>query len=162
MAINIEKTDRGFYRGEFEDRYGKKCSIQESSLATEKAIWLGCNEGDHVDGHCLARMHLTQDMVADLIPLLDHFLYEGKLPHPPEMYEAWVNVRVEVGDKIEIRELCLGEFTREDAVNVLMVYAKKHFGEKSVWNGYQVEVTHIPEMRGYNGGFLQKVGDSKR
>lgn len=34
-------TARGFVKGEFEDLYGAKCSIQESSLAEKPAIWLG-------------------------------------------------------------------------------------------------------------------------
>ena len=37
-------TERGFYHLEFTDRYGEQCSLQESSLATEDAIWLGINE----------------------------------------------------------------------------------------------------------------------
>jgi len=31
-------TGRGFQYIEFEDRYGHKCSLQKSSLATEDAI----------------------------------------------------------------------------------------------------------------------------
>ena len=42
-TIKMEKTERGFLRGEFTDRYGHECSIQESSLATEECIWLGCD-----------------------------------------------------------------------------------------------------------------------
>lgn len=34
-------TNRGFVIGEFEDLYGAKCSIQESSLADKSALWLG-------------------------------------------------------------------------------------------------------------------------
>lgn len=37
-------TNRGFVIGEFEDLYGAKCSIQESSLAEEPAIWLGVHK----------------------------------------------------------------------------------------------------------------------
>ena len=80
MSIQIEYNQRGFARGEFVDRYGEQCSIQKSSLATEDAIWLGCNTGMHVDGQCCARMHLTREMVADLLPLLHHFVETGDLP----------------------------------------------------------------------------------
>lgn len=83
MPIEIRPAnDRGFLRGEFKDRYGDKCSIQKSSLATEDCIWLGCDH-ETVDQHgrpCGARMHLTQQMVADLIPLLQHFVETGELP----------------------------------------------------------------------------------
>jgi hypothetical protein len=76
-------NDRGFQKGKFKDRYGADCSIQESSLATEACIWLGC---DHETIHgktgerCGARMHLTQAMVSELIPLLQHFVDTGELP----------------------------------------------------------------------------------
>lgn len=78
--IEFRKTDRGFIIGEFKDRYGINCSIQESSLATEYAIWLGCNEGVHTNNECLARMHLTQEQVGHLLPVLQYFLDTGELP----------------------------------------------------------------------------------
>lgn len=74
-------NDRGFLKGQFVDRYGAKCSIQKSSLATEDCIWLGCDH-ETFDSHCRpcgARMHLTQDMVADLIPVLQRFVETGEL-----------------------------------------------------------------------------------
>jgi hypothetical protein len=79
--MELRMTERGFMRGDFVDRYGEKCSIQESSLATEPCIWLGQNEGTHhhVTGSCSARMHLTQEMAAELIPLLQRFVAQGGL-----------------------------------------------------------------------------------
>lgn len=77
--MNLEYTQRGFARIEFTDFNGDACSLQKSSVATEDLIWLGCNEGTHVDGHCLARMHLTRTMVADLLPLLQRFVETGEL-----------------------------------------------------------------------------------
>lgn len=87
-------TERGFQRADFTDRYGEACSIQESSLATEDAIWLGVNdprpkvcvpgegwkevplpEGTFFSG----RMHLTREQVAELIPLLQRFVDTGRL-----------------------------------------------------------------------------------
>jgi len=93
MAIKIKPTERGFSRGEFIDRYGVKCSIQESSLATEHCIWLGCNDAEPKvcteegwklvelppDTVCHTRMHLTQDMVKQLLPLLEKFAKTGEL-----------------------------------------------------------------------------------
>lgn len=87
-------NDRGFLRGEFKDRYGAKCSLQESSLATEACIWLGVNEPEikimgprgwedvPIPPGALrsGRMHLTQRMVADLLPALKHFVKTGYLP----------------------------------------------------------------------------------
>lgn len=40
-GIRMSSTGRGFAIGEFDDLYGAKCSIQESSLADKPAIWLG-------------------------------------------------------------------------------------------------------------------------
>jgi hypothetical protein len=42
--IKYENTSRGFVIGKFKDRSGLECSIQESSLATEAAIWLGVSD----------------------------------------------------------------------------------------------------------------------
>lgn len=77
--MDIIKTERGFARVDFIDLYGESCSLQESSLATQDAIWLGCDTGTHVDGQCVARMHLTREMVQALLPLLNHFVETGEL-----------------------------------------------------------------------------------
>lgn len=104
------KTNRGFTLGEFEDRYGAKCSIQKSSLATEDAIWFGVDDADPqimcsdarrlgLPGSCVTgwqkyqipdavhlttRMHLTRDQVRSLLPVLAHFVETGELPDPGE------------------------------------------------------------------------------
>lgn len=81
MEIKLNKTDRGFKIGEFIDKYGQKCSIQESSLASEPCIWLGMETGNHDGrtGGCMSRMHLTREMAAELIPLLENFVKTGGL-----------------------------------------------------------------------------------
>lgn len=68
MEIKIYKSDRWFERWDFEDYYKKECSIQESSLATEKAIWLWCNE---------ERMHLTEPMVKEIVKKMQNRLDTG-------------------------------------------------------------------------------------
>jgi hypothetical protein len=82
--IRFDTTARGFRYYEFTDRYDGKCSLQESSLATEDAIWLGMNRGTHHHGTCLARMHLTREMVARLLPILQEFVDTGHLSLPEE------------------------------------------------------------------------------
>ena len=91
----VGRTDRGFERVEFSDFYGVECSIQQSSLATEDALWLGCNEanprmlvpgqgwqpvpmppGDIVSD---TRMHLSVPMVKALIKHLQAWLATKKL-----------------------------------------------------------------------------------
>ena len=88
MKIGFKVTSRGFRRAEFTDLYGKKCSLQKSSLATADAVWLGCDEGVHMgpdhmptefNGTCLARMHLTREHVKALLPHLQKFAKTGEL-----------------------------------------------------------------------------------
>lgn len=59
-------NQRGFLVGKFKDRNGEDCSMQESSLATEECIWLGMDRGTHVEGQCLARMHLSREQAGEL------------------------------------------------------------------------------------------------
>jgi len=95
-------NDRGFYVAKWTDRYGARCSIQESSLAGEEGhIWLGCddiglkrfepgkgwqdvpleqNDPHGVTHIANTRMHLSQSMVRDLLPLLQYFAENGDLP----------------------------------------------------------------------------------
>ena len=40
------KTNRGFGLFEFKDRYGRRCSLQDSSLASEPAIWFGIDNAN--------------------------------------------------------------------------------------------------------------------
>lgn len=101
----LEKTERGFSLGKFEDQYGNKCSIQKSSVATKDCIWLGV---DDVNPQIMAvnarkhgikthettgwvpypipeevllssRMHLSREDVKKLLPLLQRFAKTGSL-----------------------------------------------------------------------------------
>lgn len=82
MKITIRPNVRGFMYVDFKDTYNDDCSIQESSSADEPCIWLGRNEGTHHLGKCLARMHLNQEQVKALLPLLEYFVEHGRLPEP--------------------------------------------------------------------------------
>ena len=106
LLLKFEKTSRGFPRVQFKDRYGSECSIQESSLATEAAIWFGPDEagpkimasearrlgidtGGDTTGWVeypvpkgvmlTTRMHLTRDQVGVLLPVLQRFAETGEL-----------------------------------------------------------------------------------
>lgn len=74
--MEIDKTSRGFDIAKFKDRYGADCSLQKSSLAGEDCIWLGLNGNDPEAG---SRMHLTREMVANLMPALQRFVDTGKI-----------------------------------------------------------------------------------
>lgn len=92
--MEFKPTKKGLLRGEFVDRYGQTCSIQESSLAGEDCAWLGV-EVDREGREVLnGRMHLTRDMARQLIPVLRHFVREGTLgmDEPREKFHigAWV------------------------------------------------------------------------
>ena len=43
MKVKRYKTQRGFTRIDFKDKYGIDCSLQESSNVTP-SVWLGTNE----------------------------------------------------------------------------------------------------------------------
>jgi hypothetical protein len=103
--MDVEKTvtQRGFGLYKFLDRYGNGCSLQDSSLAEESAIWLGIDDPDPKimcsDASKLkvnrqsengwqpfyipeevqinTRMHLTQDQVKALLPVLQYFAETG-------------------------------------------------------------------------------------
>lgn len=103
--MKASKTERGFATLEFNDRYGDGCIIQKSSLAGEDCIWFGVQDPnpqimasealaagadtDQVAGWVpypihksvliTTRMHLTRQMVADLLPTLERFVEAGEL-----------------------------------------------------------------------------------
>ena len=85
MKIKLRKNEHGAAVGKFQDLYGVTCSIQKSSIASIDAIWLGRDAwrsskldcSDHNVEH--ARMHLDQETVAALLPLLKRFVKTGEL-----------------------------------------------------------------------------------
>lgn len=88
MRLKKYYTDRDFARIDFQDYNGEECSIQESSLATKEAIWLGQNHGTHLDtGECLSRMHLTRSQVKKLLPYLHRFVSHGCIGWPREAFK---------------------------------------------------------------------------
>ena len=85
MSIKITAGAGGFKYGEFTDRYGIECRIQESTLAEEACVWLG-RVHEPLDPTTNqpfgAMMHLTQDMAKELIPLLETFVETDFLGYP--------------------------------------------------------------------------------
>ena len=91
MNKDVSKTNRGFSIFDFKDSYGHMCSIQKSSSASEPKIWLGLDEIDafmNVDSRIAkftlpesvvvnARMHLNQEQVKKLLPILQKFADTG-------------------------------------------------------------------------------------
>lgn len=92
--MEFKATRRGHLRADFQDRYGALCSIQESSIPGEECLWLGVDvnfEGEEIRW---GRMHLTQEMARQLIPILRHFARRGSLGmdtiEDPYYIGAWV------------------------------------------------------------------------
>ena len=94
MLSKLQTTQRGFPLYRFIDRYDKPCSIQKSSLASENAIWLGCDNANPrrmivgrgwvpylVPDDVLmdTTMHLTQNQVRELLPILQTFADTGEI-----------------------------------------------------------------------------------
>lgn len=105
--LQIAETVRGFAFTEGVDRYDVKWSIQKSSLATEDCIWFGVDNADpqimvsdavklgldigdreicgwmqyEVPKEVLmkTRMHLTREMVAQMLPILQRFVDTGEI-----------------------------------------------------------------------------------
>jgi hypothetical protein len=84
LEMNWKTTDHGFRLGKFSDQNGKQCSVQESSLAINECVWLGCDDDpliDSVTGQFVGnRMHLTRDMAFYLSSVLLMFAATGYLP----------------------------------------------------------------------------------
>lgn len=107
--FSFSKTNRGFDTVTFFDKYGKECSIQKSSLATEDAIWFGIDDAEPkvmaknaksfgiettettgwvpypIPDEVLlnTRMHLTREQVKKILPILQEFVNTGDLPDEP-------------------------------------------------------------------------------
>ena len=75
MNFKFSKTQRGFPFMNFSDLYGAKCSIQLSSLADERAIWIGIDDAN------------PQIMARDAFKLGLHQL----LNYGPEQLNGWVD-----------------------------------------------------------------------
>ena len=81
MKLEFYPTARGFLRADFTDLYDVECSIQESSLATDNAIWLGrIGWYEEPPWKRWYWMHLNREQVAMLIPVLEYFVENGHLP----------------------------------------------------------------------------------
>lgn len=76
---NSRRTERGFCYKEFIDRYGCKCSLQESSLV-DPSIWLGPDETQSDEfkaefkSQPYTRMHLSYKQVQELVEDLQSWL----------------------------------------------------------------------------------------
>ncbi len=113
MDLQFGHTTKGFAKIAFKDDFGLECSLQESvDHPRGGCISLGVNDPDVKIGPALVsakealqevadkiteeaglappgdvriegRMHLTRQLAADLIPVLQYFVHSGLLPKDP-------------------------------------------------------------------------------
>ena len=92
--VEFKQTKRGQLRADFQDRYGALCSIQESSIPGEDCVWLGVDVNFEGEELRHGRMHLTQELARQLLPVLRHFARRGSLGEDatknPYHVGAWV------------------------------------------------------------------------
>ncbi len=94
LKLQLTETSRGFSLLEFEDSNGEKCSLQKSSIMNDDRIWLGTTAAKPQrfvrdkgwipvefpeDTLFTTRMHLNQEQVKRLLPILQNFVKTGEL-----------------------------------------------------------------------------------
>jgi hypothetical protein len=72
--MKIQTDKHGLQTIQFEDRDETLWSLRESGQPDEPCLWMGADKPYY------KRMHLTQDHIRELLPLLQHFAETGKLP----------------------------------------------------------------------------------
>lgn len=78
-----------------------------------------------------------------------------------KLYEVWVVFPNH--DSAHHHQLCLGVFSRDDAIAALLSFNHYHWGKDNVeWDGHQMIIHNEPRMVGWNGGFLWVYGVPKR
>lgn len=99
--MKVERTERGFAIIKFTDERNATCTLQKSSQMEPECVWLGVENvdpkilvSDFRNGQTCgkwipvpfpegtlfhSRMHLTQEQVKELLPLLQKFADSGEL-----------------------------------------------------------------------------------
>lgn len=92
--IELRPSPKGLIIGEFTDRNGRECIIQESSNPSENCLWLGVDLGLNGEPIPGGRMHLSRELVLDLLPILRYFARTGFLGYddPSQSFQVgtWV------------------------------------------------------------------------
>lgn len=91
--IQTEFNGEGYRVIKFMDLYGETCSLKKSSLVEQDAIWFG------VKNSKINQMHLTRDMVRELLPYLHIFVETGDIE--PDEREKCVNCKNHADDWLE-------------------------------------------------------------
>ncbi len=77
FELRVVATNRGFLRGDFRDINGEACSAQESSNASQHALWLGQDRCPKCQTP--TRMHLSREQAGVLADVLGAFARTGHL-----------------------------------------------------------------------------------
>lgn len=70
--MKFTEAENGFPMYEFVDTYNRYCSVELSTLADDRCIWIGREQH---------RMHLNVNDVKALLPVLQRFVINGDI-HP--------------------------------------------------------------------------------
>lgn len=145
-ALELGHTQRGFAIIKFKDRYDVPCSLQASSLATEAAIWFGCDDANPralspgngwkavempAEYAADTRMHLTQDQVAALLPTLQHFVETGEVVAAPLPREA-----ATVPDGYVLVPKLMTDHMRDEADFAMQAHAGSDYSESDDFDGW--------------------------
>jgi hypothetical protein len=76
--MRFSKIENNFIVAEFEDKNGSTCVVSDSSVVNEACIRLSVAAA--AQGEAGLKMHLNQQMAADLIPVLQYFVDHGEMP----------------------------------------------------------------------------------
>lgn len=107
--MNRSVTPRGFAHYTFTDRYNQACSLQESSLASEPAIWLGL---DNAEPRIMARD-------AEMMGLEELLTPEGT----PERLNGWVDYPIPEEVSLSTR-MHLTQSQAKDLIKLLKAFVK--------------------------------------
>lgn len=77
--MEFRSTRKGLLTAEFVDRFGARCSIQESSKTDENCVWLGVETDFNGQEVPNGMMLLTQELASQLLPILRRFARNGTL-----------------------------------------------------------------------------------
>jgi hypothetical protein len=141
VLIDWHVTSRNFALGEFRDARDQACSIQESSLATESAIWLGLQRDQEP-----SRMHLLTEHAYVVAFSLEAFTSGDAVRSTalvaPQRFIDRYGVRCFMQMQIRLNEtvFCLGaesalmELSQEIAAEIAV--ALRHFIEDEDFRAY--------------------------
>jgi hypothetical protein len=114
--MDIGQTGRGFRIGEFKDRYGVKCVIQDSS-SSEPAVWLGTKENKL---HFMASM--SRETILGFVRELQ--VVADRQTTPQAQLTGWLSVELPMDNAMINDRMLLTPAMAKDVVKYLTAFIK--------------------------------------